>query len=343
MKNLLQVVNRALGEGRDLVLVTIVSGERHTPGREGFAMAVSSDGRLFGTIGGGAVELRSEQRALQLLKEKKSVLETFRLYPNDTSDIGMVCGGDNDVWFRYISAGDESVKETIRTALARIENGQQAWFVMEVSGNGAFSLYSEKDGLITGDLPEELYPELKRLPAVYETAGRRFFARRLMDDGQVYLFGGGHISQALAPILVKLGFECTVADDREEFTDPALFGGAKTCRINPADISALTERITDADYICIMTHGHKDDYEIQRQVMKTEARYIGVIGSARKQNFVRSKLFADGYTEEDFANVVSPIGLNIGADTAEEIAVSIAAQLIMVRSGRGCGEKDWKR
>ena len=99
---------------------------------------------------------------------------------------------------------------------------------------------------------------------------------------------------------------------------------------------------TADDCVCIMTRGHKDDMLIQRQVMRSPVQYIGVIGSARKQKTVKEQILAAGYTEADFEYVVSPIGINIGAETPAELAVSIAAQLIRFRAGLGPGEKDWK-
>ena len=91
-----------------------------------------------------------------------------------------------------------------------------------------------------------------------------------------------------------------------------------------------------------MTRGHKDDMLIQRQVMRSPVRYIGVIGSAKKQRTVKEKILELGYAESEFDKVVSPIGLDIGAETPAELAVSITAQLIMVRAGKGTGPKDWK-
>ena len=133
-----------------------------------------------------------------------------------------------------------------------------------------------------------------------------------------------------------------VLDDRPDFLRPELFGGAETRRIDPEDISDVIADLGENDYVCIMTRGHKDDMDIQRQVMRSPVRYIGVIGSAKKQRTVKEKILAMGYTEDEFEKVVSPIGLDIGAETPAELAVSITAQLIMVRAGKGTGPKDWK-
>lgn len=342
MKALLDVLEGLrTKDHKDCVLVMITAADGSTPGRIGAMMVVTEEGRRFGTIGGGAVELKSIESAKRLLTEKRSCLERFRLHQNEIADIGMICGGENDVFFRYISEEDEEAAAVIGRSLEMIRLGEPFWLITELSENGTFSIFTGKEE--TPDLQKELTEELDNVPQCRQVGGKSCFCMPMTDTGKVYLFGAGHISQALAPLLAKLDFACGVYDDREEFLKQDCFEGIDTVLIDPADISALTEKITAADYICIMTHGHKDDFEIQRQVMKTPARYIGVIGSARKQKAAREKLIAMGYTEEDFRNVVSPIGLNIGANSPQEIAVCIAAQLIMVRSGRGFGERDWKR
>ena len=172
--------------------------------------------------------------------------------------------------------------------------------------------------------------------------GRIYYSEKLLQPGRVYIFGGGHIAKALVPVLQGADFRCVVLDDRPDFIAPERFPGAETLQIDPSDISAVTGQFSEDDCVCIMTRGHKDDMLIQRQVMRTPVRYIGVIGSARKQRTVKEQILASGYSEADFKNVVSPIGLDIGAETPAELAVSIAAQLIRVRAGRGPGEKDWK-
>lgn len=343
MKALLEVLDGLMKKDQeDCVLVTIVSSYGSTPGKTGAVMVVTENGRRFGTIGGGAVELRSIELAQKLLKEKRSQLERFRLHQNEIMDIGMICGGENDVYFRYIAADDANAAEQFQLAYTNLHDGRPFWMITDISGNGDFFVY-RKDDQKNADLPEELMAELQNVPMLISVGENTWFSMPMTDTGKVYLFGAGHISQALVPLLAKLEFDCGVYDDREEFLQAENFKGIQSVLIDPNDISELTKQITAADYICIMTHGHKNDFDIQRQVMKTPARYIGIIGSARKQQAAREKLIAMGYTQEDFTNVVSPIGLNIGANTPEEIAVCIAAQLIMVRAGRGYGERDWKR
>ena len=120
------------------------------------------------------------------------------------------------------------------------------------------------------------------------------------------------MAQALVPVLVPLDFLCVVLEDRPEFADPALFPGAREVRV--ADFARLEEQIavTRDDYLCIMTRGHQHDLLIQRQMLRTPARYIGVIGSARKAAAAAEKLRELGFSQSDLDRIVSPIGLPIG-------------------------------
>ncbi len=342
MKQLFETLQAVLDGGEDAVLVTIVASSGSAPRGAGARMLVTKKGRVCGTIGGGAVEYRAEALAGEILRTKRSRQENFRLFPNDVADIGMVCGGAVDVYFRYISAGDEAFRRLLGQLLPLFSAPEPVWLITELS-EGGLSVWNEKTGLLGEPVPQEALDAAGARPVRCPLGGKTYYVEKLHQPGRVYIFGGGHIGQALAPVLLAADFPCTVLDDREEYLRPALFGGAETRRIDPADISDVLRELTEFDYVCIMTRGHKDDMLVQKQVMRSPVRYIGVIGSARKQRTVKEQILALGYDESEFEKVVSPIGLDIGADSPAEIAISIAAQLIMVRAGKGTGPKDWKK
>lgn len=270
---LFQQMHQLLAQGENLVLVSVEASSGSTPRGEGAMMLVSGQGRVAGTIGGGAVEYRSEQIAQEALRAGQSRMESFRLRPNEVQDLGMICGGDVDVSFRYLAGGDESA-----IAWARQEE------------------------------------------------------ERLLPAGRVYIFGGGHVAQALVPTLAAVDFRCVVLEDREAFCRSELFPGVEETRLIQNDDPAAYAGITADDYIAVMTRGHKDDLTVQAHALKTPARYIGVIGSRRKTAAVFARLREMGYTDADLARITTPIGLDIKAETPAEIAVSIAAQLIMIRA-----------
>ena len=149
----------------------------------------------------------------------------------------------------------------------------------------------------------------------------------------VYLFGGGHVSQALAPVLDRIDFAVTVVEERPEFLSPDLFPTARA--LVRADFFRLSDALTLTadDYAIVMTRGHQADLEILLQILRSPARYVGCIGSRKKVAYTQAKLREAGIDEARIQSLHSPIGLAIGAETPAEIAVSIAAQLIAHRAG----------
>ena len=148
------------------------------------------------------------------------------------------------------------------------------------------------------------------------------------------MFGGGHVAQALVPVLAALEFRCVVVEDREEFCRPALFPAAEQTLLVPVDRLEQALDIGPEDYLCIMTRGHKNDTDCEAFALRTPACYIGVMGSRRKIETVSAVLRSQGFTEADLARIHTPIGLPIRAETPAEIAVSIAAELILTRAER---------
>lgn len=152
------------------------------------------------------------------------------------------------------------------------------------------------------------------------------------NKNTVFIFGGGHVSMELAKTLKYVGFEYVVWDDRENFANAERFPDAKEVIYAPFENILNRVKITSDDMIVVMTRGHAYDYMAEKQVLKSDAAYIGVIGSSSKNKVIREKLLMDGYTENDINRVCAPIGIPIAADTPEEIAISIAAEIIMFRS-----------
>ena len=186
--------------------------------------------------------------------------------------------------------------------------------------------------------------------------GRMYYMEQFEPEARVFLFGAGHLAQETVPLLSHLGFRCLVFDDRSEFAAPERFPLAEqTSCIDFSALAAQTEQlcrkqcaagapsgakscilplVSARDYILVMTRGHLGDTDVLRFALGTPACYIGAVGSRKKAAFVREQLLCEGFSEAALARIVSPVGLAIGGDTPEEIAVSIAAQLIQVRARR---------
>ena len=297
-------------------------------------MAVGENGLICGTIGGGNLEYQSTKMAQQLLVEGKSKLEHFRLSPNQVADLGMICGGDVDVLFLYVPTGDESVGTMLADACDAMQSHRTAWLILPLDCSG-LGIYTAENGVYGVDMPGVVSEQVAGYrQGVLELNGKRCYVQQLFGAGIVYLFGGGHLTKELVPVIAHMGFRCVVADDREEFSNPARFPEAeKTLTVDFAKLEGTFD-IQSEDYICIMTRGHLGDYACESYALTTPACYIGAVGSRRKTATINEKLLAAGFSKDDIARVTTPIGLDIMSETPAEIAISIAAQLILHRAKR---------
>ena len=329
MKKLLKIMGEKLRAGENLVLVTVIASSGATPRGAGARMLVGREGRIYGTIGGGAVEYRSEHIAAEQLAKRASLEHDFTLTKDDVQNLGMICGGDVKVFFHYIPAGDANAIAVSDEAGGRFERGDSFWLVSDLAHDGALSVADKASA------PEWLLPYLSGHPQRVKDEEHDIFAEQLNSSGRVYIFGGGHVAQALEPVLTNIGFRCVVMDDRPDFTRRELFPTAEEIKLIDFGNIAASVNITGEDYVCVMTRGHAFDTVVQSQILPLRPYYVGVIGSRAKAAGVRRKLIENyGVSEADCDIVTTPIGLDIGAETPAEIAISIAAQLIAVRAGR---------
>lgn len=320
MKPLLDALLATLERGERCVLCTVLSAEGSSPRGAGARMAVFADGATLGTVGGGAAELLCTQRALHALQSGENDLHTYQLHPGEADEAGMICGGAITVLSQCLCAPDEPVLRRWRAAL---EQDVDLWLLLMLDGAQvrSFSVCTR------GELPPETSLRAGLHGGVY--------AERLARAGRVVIFGAGHVGRALVPVLATLGFRVLLFDDRPALARKELHPAAD--EVVCGDFCRIGERVTltENDYAVIMSPGHRSDYALLSQVLKTGATYIGCIGSRKKAAKTRELLLADGFTEADLARIHSPIGLPILAETPEEIAISVAAELIEHRARRG--------
>ena len=293
----------------DTVLCTIIADSGSTPRGKGAQMLVGDAGLLSGTIGGGAVEGGAIALGRTLLRERRSAIHEYKLRHNDGEDIGMVCGGDVTVHLQFIAAGDPVWRELAGSVLHRIALRQPGALVLALDGGA---------------------PALRDVP---ETDSAHI-ALPLPIGERAILFGAGHCSLALCPLLTTVGFRVTVVDDRPELVAKERFPTADAVICCDLDRVTETVPIGEEDYVVVMTNGHSHDFAVQEQVLRGKYAYIGVIGSRAKTASVNARLREAGISEAAIASVHTPIGTAIKAVTPEEIAVSIAGEMICVRATR---------
>lgn len=161
---------------------------------------------------------------------------------------------------------------------------------------------------------------------------RGLLEKQEQGRGVLYIFGGGHVALAVSEAAVLAGFPYVLYDDREVLANRERFPRAEQVICAPYDEAMQHVKIGKTDYVLITTEGHQHDYEMQKQVLETEACYIGVIGSRTKIAVNNDRLRKDGYSEEALARFYAPVGLPIGAETPGEIGISIVAELILKRA-----------
>ena len=335
MRNVLKIMAQKLKAGEDLVLVTVTASSGATPRGAGARMLIGKEGRLCGTIGGGAVEYRSEHIAAELLEKKTCGESDFSLTKDDVQNLGMICGGAVNVFFAYIPANDSAALAIAEKAEELFAKGVDLWLISELSAGGKLGLYSQETGYTGVDAPDWLLDTLSSHAKRTTRDGRDFYAEQICSSGRVYVFGCGHVAQELVPVLEHVGFRCVALDDRPEFATKELFPAAEEVKLIDFEHISDYISVTEDDYVCVMTRGHAFDAVVQAQMLQTQACYIGVIGSAHKKAGVYKKLKEEyGFADEVFERVTSPIGLDIKAETPAEIAISIAGQMIELRARR---------
>lgn len=302
IEDVLRKVVDEVGAGRPVALCAIVAARGSTPQPAGTMVCVDHAAQMTGTLGGGCVEADVRRKAHQCLSEKVSRIVTFALDHDFGYDDGMLCGGQLDVALAVYSRTEDIVP--VVDALQQLNQGLPAEIPLRLSVD----------------------------------AGSVEYRIRIAATPKLVIVGGGHIGRILAQMSVPLGFRVTVLDDRQQFANPDRFP-PPIAAIEGDIAAALKEWPIDADtYIVIVTRGHKHDEAALRSVIDSPARYIGMIGSRRKIRVIFDDLKHDGATDAQITRVHAPIGLRIGAVTAEEIALSIAAELVSVRRAE-CGPK----
>jgi xanthine dehydrogenase accessory factor len=289
-------------------------------------------------VGGGILEAQVEQLAAQLITEQRAALQAFSFSGKDAANMDAICGGWVVVLVEWIDPSQAETREVLAGLQAAIEARQKAWLVTvfaDTQANTAHALI-RCDGQVCGALPGEVSLEAvmeSRLPHPLETGGRTVMVEPVQIDGAAYIFGAGHVSHSLAEFTHAVGFWTVVLDDRAEYANRARFPLADEIVVLPSFADAFAGLPIDRDSsIVIVTRGHLNDREVLTQALKTNAGYIGMIGSRHKCELIYQDLRRQGFTEADLQRVHGPVGLPIEAETPEEIGVSIVAEMIQARA-----------
>ena len=342
-----------LQSGEPVVLVTVVSRTGSAP-RDAGTRALQTRNGFEGTVGGGLLEARTMEAARNSLQSAVSARVSVDLSGFlPTSD--MICGGGMEVLCEVLAPRQIEMFALASRVLR--QGGRGVWLV-ELRDDGV-SLHGEAanpvrqlfidalpsdgqeenaplpDGVSVGlDAVLPLVEARKNKPGLVERHGRVLYVEPLDAPPVLLLCGGGHVSLEVARLAHSCGFVVDVVDDRTEFSNAERFPMARQCLVLPEYENLVqTCNIGRRHFVAILTRGHSFDREALAQALSSHAQYVGMIGSKTKREQVYGLLRAKGVPASELAAVCCPIGLPIEAETPQQIAVSIVAELLAARAG----------
>ncbi|MCF2151657.1 XdhC family protein [Desmonostoc muscorum LEGE 12446] len=294
-----------------VVLATVTNTKGSTPREIGAKMFISADGKTVGTIGGGAGEAKVYQQALQLLKTGKKQIVEIDLSGVPQRQTQGVCGGTMQVLLELWS-GFESLN-LVNQIIDTLTSGHSATIITPFH---------------TDEKPY-LLQETEVIASLHSTA----LIEPLLPPPTLLIIGAGHIAISLVQIAKIAGFQVIVQDDRPDFATKQRFPDASLVLAEPiTSIQEILDKNTSL-YVALVTRGYLQDLAALRLLSNYQLPYIGMIGSNKRVSTVYKILQTEGCNQGFLHQIYAPIGLDIGALTPEEIAVSICAELIKVRRG----------
>lgn len=327
-ERVLQQARAWLAEGRRVVTATVISTWRSSPRPAGSQMVIDDQGRFAGSVSGGCVEGAVIQHAAEVLSTGSAQVHSFGVSSEQAWAVGLACGGKIDV---FIAEPPRALLEAVAAACARREaaawlgdlDSGEHWVLDESAGAWASS----------SDLEQSVrFARKKDESALVERDGRRLFLHVLPERLRLLVVGAVHLAQELGDLAERCGFELTVIDPRSAFATAERFPRA-TLRHDWPD-EALEELRPDRQTaVVVLSHDAKIDEPALVAALKSDAFYVGALGSAKTQQARRRRLMEQGFDERALVRIHGPIGIDIGALSTPEIAVSIMAEIVRARRG----------
>src|SRR5918994_424844 len=337
MREVRDDVQRWLARGDRVALATVVATRRSAPRPVGAKLAISVQGELAGSVSGGCVENEVYEYAQEVLAGAPPRLLTYGISDDLALSVGLPCGGEIDVFV------EEARRPLADRLMQIVENSERAVVLIVLSGPdlGAELLVTE-EGERIGDAPDELAesaPELIRRgrSGVVEVAGREVFADVYGPPPRLLIYGAVDTAEALSRAAQEIGWRPIVPDARARFATAERLPSAAEIVVAWPDETLAQVQPDDATAIVILTHDDKFDVPMIIGALATDAFYIGALGSRRNQERRRERLLEEGVDEAALERVSGPCGLDVGAQTPAETAISILAEIMAVRAGREGG------
>jgi xanthine dehydrogenase accessory factor len=318
MQSIFSFIHSHLLQGQKVMLMTVIGRDGSSPGKQGFKMAVASDGTFTGSIGGGVMEHRLSEQARRLLKQPDlpAPFIVFQDHDPEAKDnrSGMICSGGQTIAFIPLTQQELAVVRQILDAVEKEEKG-----VMALTEKGIAFRKGEE---LTVPTESRILSE-----------SRWEYKQQLGMPDTLYIFGGGHVGLALSKIFSHLDFKIVLFDNRNGLNtfEENRFAHEKQV-VRYTEVTGLVPEGFNV-YVVIVTFAHKSDEQVLEQMLGKDLKYLGLMGSAKKIETIFGNLKKKGFTDEQLSKVHAPIGFPINSETPAEIAVSIAAEIIAVKNG----------
>ncbi|WP_330285549.1 XdhC family protein [Streptomyces sp. NBC_00576] len=354
MLDLADELNRWLEEGRDFAVATVVAVSGSAPRGPGAALAVDADGTAIGSVSGGCVEGAVYDLCAQALQDGQAVRERFGYSDEDAFAVGLTCGGILDILVTPVPA-DGPDRKVLQVALSAAARGEATALARVVRGPAVVlgrALAVRPDGSYEGQLGG--HPDLDRAVADESlsllNAGRTgtfdiardgthcepdltLLVESSVPPPRMLVFGAIDFAAALVHVGKFLGYHVTVCDARPVFATRTRFPDADDIVVDWPHRYLHHTHTDDRTVVCVLTHDAKFDVPLLEAALRLPAAYIGAMGSRRTHEDRDRRLRETGLTEAELTRLRSPIGLDLGACTPEETALSIAAEIIATRQG----------
>ena len=359
MLDIAEELNRWVGQGRDFAVATVVAVGGSAPRQPGAALAVDSDGTAIGSVSGGCVEGAVYELCRQALADGEPVVERFGYSDDDAFAVGLTCGGVIDVLVTPVRAQDP-VRPVAEAALATAAGGGAAALARNVSGPADLvgrALLVRPDGRYDGGSRDGgfgAHPGLDRTVAAearaFLDAGRTgtleigaqgsrcgapltVLVESSVPAPRMIVFGAIDFASALVRVGKFLNYHVTVCDARPVFATRARFPEADEIVVDWPHRYLERTQVDARTVLCVLTHDAKFDVPLLQAALRLPVAYVGAMGSRRTHLDRNERLREAGVTELELARLRSPIGLDLGARTPEETALSIAAEIVADRRG----------
>jgi xanthine dehydrogenase accessory factor len=295
-------------------------------------MLVTAGGGRMGTVGGGCMEAEITERALDVMQSRRPALSRHTLNSEMAGDYGLTCGGTASVFIEPVF-GDECLAAAYGAAAQASAAGEHAVMATSLEWPDRPIKALVAGSRVHGEADPGIINAARRVRPDTEAPvlRRDYLLDPILSRPPLLVFGGGHVGGAVARAAAFSGWSVTVVDDRADYADAARHPLAeRTVCCDFHDVAAVVA-LTPRTYAVVATRGHQHDALLVDQLARHDLKYIGMLGSRRKVALTWRLLESWGHPPERLARVHAPIGLPIGADTPEEIAVSVVAEMIAVR------------